>query len=136
MEGSQASDELRTSDRSRAAVEFAHRLLSRAATSLGLDAVAAELAEAFAVGSAGMADLQSGLPLVLHNAEADAAFPEAAPWESDPELLARLRKSAGAVRFAGSTYAFLAVAVSPPVGGGWLLWVGDAARNEWTPAEA
>jgi signal transduction histidine kinase/CheY-like chemotaxis protein len=134
MDGSQAGDGSRPQDRSRAAVDFAHRLLSRAASSPGLDLVASELAAAFSVDAAGMADLDSGLPLIVHHDDTDA-FPDVCPWESDAELLARLRGTPDAVTISRSTYAFLVVAVSPPAGGSWLLWIGDSARTDWTAAE-
>jgi signal transduction histidine kinase/ActR/RegA family two-component response regulator len=132
MEGSQAADG--SSDRSRAAVDFAHRLLLQATSSPGLDTVVGELAAAYAVSAAGMADHQSGLALVLHRAD-PAAFPEACPWESDPELLARIRGAADAVTVSREAYSFLVVAVSPPGGGGWLLWIGDSSRANWTAPE-
>ncbi len=134
MDHSQASIGVVSTDRSRPALEFAHRLLSRTDDlDMGLEEVARELTAAFACRGAGIFALSSGQPLLVYRTDSEST-PSSLPWQVDPDLLSKIRNRADALAVSFESQSFL-VADMPVAPGGWLLWIEDASRGDWTQAE-
>src|SRR5262249_36984513 len=127
MQGAQADPTALPADASRAALDFAHRLLcTPAADQRPLDGLLAELAGAFAAPAAGLAGLCGGVPRVRHPSPAGhKPAGKRWPWDEDPGLLLRVQQAPTALAVARPEGdRFLLTAVGPP-GAGWLLWVED-----------
>ncbi len=135
MQGSHA-DRTSSADVSRRALECVHGWLREPAPDpRDLGRLLADLAGAFAAPAAGLASLRDGSPLLRHPAQARDARPT--PWQQDPELLRRARSAASAVtaeRPDGGS--FLLTTLGWPASEGWLLWLEDERRAEWSDAEA
>jgi signal transduction histidine kinase/ActR/RegA family two-component response regulator len=138
MPCAQADPTALPADPSRAAMDFAHRLLcTPAADQRPLDGLLAELAGAFRAPAAGLAGLCGGVPRVRHpSAPEHKPAGKRWPWEEDPELLLRAQQAPAALSVArpeGDSFLLTAVG---PLGTGWLVWVEDSRRAPWTDAEA
>ncbi len=130
MDGSQAGNGLQTPDRSRAALDLAHRLLSRdEPVDLGLDSVVGELLAAFVARSAGIADFQNGQSVIVRCSNNDGAPPSLFPWEIDADLLSRIRQSPDAEVIVSGNDTFLVAGVISVMGGGWLIWIGATPQS-------
>jgi signal transduction histidine kinase len=97
---------------------------------LPLSALLAELAGAFGVPHAGVAELPGGEPI--------AGRPENGlfPWRERPELLGEVIPSPLAVSVREEGANWLLAAVGAEDGTGWLLWLHAPAAREWSPEEA
>jgi signal transduction histidine kinase/CheY-like chemotaxis protein len=94
------------------------------------------LARAFSATDAGLAALVDGSPLFGPPAP-EGAPPRRRPWQDDPSLLLHVRAAVTALPCAVPGHGtYLLTAVCPPGVSGWLLWVEDDSRDEWTDAEA
>jgi signal transduction histidine kinase len=98
--------------------------------SLPLGGLLAELAGAFQVHGAGVAELPGGEPV--------ASQPEGAslPWHERPELLREVALSPSALAVRDGESRWLLTAAGADDEGGWLLWVCAPSAREWSPAEA
>ncbi len=124
-------------DHTATALEFVHGLL-RAAPAEELDraAVLCRLARAFGAAAAGMAAPLDGPAVVRRRADGAVPSPSPCPWEKQPALLTRIRRSSVAVEITGGDGApWLAVAAGTDEAG-WLLWVERPAGRAWHPTEA
>jgi signal transduction histidine kinase/ActR/RegA family two-component response regulator len=133
MPGAEVESLLSATDASRAALDFAQALLSRPASDpTALQGLLRELAEAFGAAGAGVASLPGGAVLVRYG---QAAAEGLWPWQSDPDLPARLCQAASAQVLAGPNGKLLATTIGVPAGEGWLLWVEERSAP-WSPGEA
>jgi signal transduction histidine kinase/ActR/RegA family two-component response regulator len=111
-------------------LELVCRLLNASSDPAGLDALAADLAAAFAAPTAGLATLDGGNVVIRARTAALAQDAVRLPWEDDCELLERARAAPAALclpRSAGGTW-LLAVA---PGQADWLVWLEDPKRTAW-----
>jgi signal transduction histidine kinase/ActR/RegA family two-component response regulator len=122
-------------DRSRAALDFAHRLLAAPATDWpGLDRLLADLAAAFAAAAAGLATLPDGA-LLARSPSVPANFQP--PWVRDAELIPRARAALTALTVPSSEVGpLLLSAFAAADGSSWLLWLEAGSRSGWTDGEA
>jgi signal transduction histidine kinase/ActR/RegA family two-component response regulator len=125
-------------DSSRSVLEFVHRLLFRVAEDHAhLAGLLEELSAAFTASAAGLATFPEGVPLSIHPAPPGQSLPEAAlPWREQSDLIERLLRARGALtvpRSAGGSY--LVTVLGTPERGGWLLWLEDAGRTQWSESE-
>jgi signal transduction histidine kinase/CheY-like chemotaxis protein len=134
MLAAEAGDRRLATDPSRAALEFAHALLTGTGPTGGLDEVVHELARALNATAAGLGAYPGGADRVRHVRDA-AAF-VAPPWETCPDVLSKVQQSTSGVVIPGDGAPFLVAAVGPPVEAGWFLWVVDRARPMWSAAES
>jgi signal transduction histidine kinase/CheY-like chemotaxis protein len=120
-------------DPSRATLNWLHQLLVRPVVEQpGLEDLLAELASVFQVRSAGLAGLPDGTPLLHHPGILEGPW----PWESDPDLLARVGQTATALtvlRPLGGSMLLTAQAFSD--GSAWMLWLADD-RESWDEGTA
>jgi signal transduction histidine kinase/ActR/RegA family two-component response regulator len=120
-------------DPSRAILNWLHQLLIRPAVEQpGLEDLLAELAAVFQVRAAGLVGLPDGSPLLHHPSGLEGPW----PWESDPDLLARVGQTATALtvlRPLGGS--MLLTAQLFPDGSAWLLWLADE-RESWDEGTA
>jgi signal transduction histidine kinase/CheY-like chemotaxis protein len=137
MQVTQADPALPVTDATRSALDHVHRLLTLSpADQPTLDVLLQQLAQAFGAEGAGLAALAGGTPKprgrVLGELPADAPW----PWDLDPGLPGRLAPAAPAVavaRPAGGAVLVAAVAAGPI---GYLLWIEDDKKSDWSPGEA
>jgi signal transduction histidine kinase/ActR/RegA family two-component response regulator len=107
------------------------RWLSAAATGpLPLSALLAELAGAFGVTHAGVAELPGG-KVILGRPE-DGPY----PWRDRPAVLDEVAKSPLAKAVRDGEAHWLLTAVGAEDGAGWLLWLKAPATREWLSEEA
>src|SRR5262245_2984801 len=92
-----------------------------------LSTLVAELAAAFGVHQAGVAELPGGGPV--------AGLPENGPfpWRERPALLGEVVQSPVAVGVRGAGAHWLLTTVGAEDGVGWLLWLHAPAAHEWLP---
>jgi signal transduction histidine kinase/ActR/RegA family two-component response regulator len=134
MPGAGADSQLPIADASRAALEFAQRLLSRPASEpAALEALLHGLAEAVGAAGAGMAALPSGAMLAR---SASTPPPGTWPWQDDLDLPGRLRQAAAAQVVPTAHGNVLATIIGPAGADGWLVWVEAGNRTAWSPGEA
>ena len=139
MQGTPVISKVPPQDSSRSALDFVHRLLS--ATPSGpndLTGLLGELAAAFSAPAAGLATLPDGAVLGVHPAPADLSPAEtASPLREQPDLLDCLRHAHTALTVPLATGGSrLIAALGTPERGGWILWLEDPGRAEWTEGEA
>ena len=124
-------------DRSRAALDFVHRLLAPpSADTPTLAGLLRDLASAFRADGAGVAGIVEGVAVHRERLVLADGPPPALPWTTDPQLLARVCAEPTALVIPGTGGLFLCAAVCPRTGAGWLLWLERAAGADWTPGEA
>src|SRR5262245_35503359 len=111
-----------TSDPTRAALDYAHRLLLRPpGDQPALADLLAQLAAAFGAAAAGLASLPDGGLSLRHPA---APAPQAPwPWQEDPSLLAAARRAPGAVALERPGGGLLVTTFQAGDGSGWVLWL-------------
>lgn len=124
---------------SRSALEFIHRfLIAPAEEQSDLNGLLDELSASFAVSGAGLATFPEGVPLAIHPSPPQEALAEAAlPWHEHSDVNERLLQTRGALtvrRPAGGS--FLIAVLGMPECGGWLLWLEDASRIQWSERES
>jgi signal transduction histidine kinase len=131
-------------DHSRAAVDFAHRMLQIPASSDeegqraqdSLPTLLRQLAEAFAARGAGLATSVQDSPIVRH-VQVNGPPAPSLPWEIRPEILSQVRATAGTVAIAEAAGAsWLLAAVWHHDAEGWLLWLQDAPGRTWSSGES
>jgi signal transduction histidine kinase/CheY-like chemotaxis protein len=107
-----------------------HWLSASGPASLPRSVMLAELADAFGVCGAGVAQLPGGEPI--------AGRPERGsfPWCARPELLEEVVQSPSAVGVRADGAHWLLTAVGAEDGTGWLLWLHATATREWSPEDA
>jgi signal transduction histidine kinase/CheY-like chemotaxis protein len=122
-------------DHTRAALEFVHGLLQRAAHPPTAAELLRELGGAFGAWAAGLA-ASEGTPVVrLRQGQGDA--PGRWPWEEQPGLLERVRHSpVGVAARTADGRTWLLAAVWTPAGADWLLWLEAEGERDWTPGES
>ncbi len=138
MQGTPAISKAPPHDSSRSALDFVHRLLTAPATAqTDLTGLLGELAAAFTAPTAGLATLPEGALLRIHP-PLTAPSPEGvSPLGVQPDLLDRLRHAHTALMVPLSTGGSrLAAALGAPEYGGWVLWLEDPGRAEWSEGEA
>lgn len=122
-------------DRARAALEFVHGLLCRAAQPPAAAELLRELARAFGACAAGLA-APEGAPVVRLR-EGQTTAPARWPWEEQPALAERLRRSAVAVALrTADGRSWLLTSVQSAAGAGWLLWLEAEGERDWTATES
>ena len=126
-------------DSGRSALEFVHRLLIASNEDQpNLFDLLGELAAAFAAPVAGWAMLPEGVPLSIHPTPVGQSPAEVSlPWREQPDLIEqalRARTSLTVRREDGGSY--LLTVLGTPERDGWLLWLEDAERGEWSEGEA
>ena len=123
-------------DRSRAPLDFVHRLLALSAEATpSLADLLRDLARVFGAEGAGVAGLLDGSVIHRERLGSSEGPPPALPWGAEPQLLARVRAEPSAQVVPGAAGPFLCAAVCPREGG-WLFWLERAPGGDWTPAEA
>jgi signal transduction histidine kinase/CheY-like chemotaxis protein len=138
MQGTPAVAKAPPHDSSRSAVDFVHRLLAAPPTGWpDLSGLLGELAAAFTAPAAGLATLPEGTVLGIHPVPATPSLREiASPLREQPDLLDRLRHTRTALTVSLSTGGSLLVAaLGTPERDGWILWIEDSGRPEWTEGE-
>jgi signal transduction histidine kinase/FixJ family two-component response regulator len=138
MQGTPAISKAPPHESSRSALDFVHRLLTASSTDLAdLTGLLGELAAAFSAPAAGLVTLPEGTVLGIHPAPAAPALGEtSSPLREQPDLLDRLQHTRTALTVPLPTGGSrLASALGSPERGGWILWVEDPGRAEWTEGE-
>ncbi len=131
MHGVPSETPVSASDASRSALDCLHRLLCRpAAQAAALEEVLAELAAAFRIATAGIAGLPDGWSVVQHPPGAEGTGARV-----DAEVVRRARQAPAAIAVAAEGGSRLLTAFGP-AGAGWLLWLEDPGRGQWTAGEA
>lgn len=124
-------------DSSRLVLEFIHRLLILpAGDQTNLDELLKEFAAAFGASAAGVATYPEGVPLSIHPNPSESPSATTLPWCEQPELIERLQSIRGVLtvpRSAGGSC--LVTVLGAPERGGWLLWLEDAGRTQWSANE-
>jgi signal transduction histidine kinase/ActR/RegA family two-component response regulator len=136
MPAAQATDTPESPVTAQSPLGYVHGLLAAPADGpQALPALLSGLARAFAAPAAGLAALADGAP-VLNQPPTDGPTPVRRPWQNDPTLLARARTAMSAMPWrAPDGGHYLLAAAWPPGLPGWLLWVEDAGRDDWTADE-
>jgi signal transduction histidine kinase/ActR/RegA family two-component response regulator len=132
MQGSPAGLALESDVASRRALDLVCRLLNASSDSLGLDAIAADLAVSFGAPVAGLASLDGGTVVIRARAGTAAGDSPRLPWDDDADLPDRARAGPIALsvpRPAGGS--LLLTAAAAPGESGWLLWLEDPHRETW-----
>jgi signal transduction histidine kinase/CheY-like chemotaxis protein len=120
-------------DRSRAALDFLHRLLaSVSAEQPDLEGLLTDLTAAFAASGAGLARLGDGRLLLRHPAGRPAPAPP--PWD-DAAWRARVLSAPTTLTAALPEGGAILAAVVPSEDG-WLLWLEDDRRAAWSAGES
>lgn len=125
-------------DPSRSALDWIHRLvMAPAAEQTDWSALLDSLSAAFTASAAGLATFPEGVPLCIRPAPGHESPAEALlPWREHPEAMERLLASRGALTLPRSGGGSVLVTVlGTPERGGWLLWLEDAGRTQWSESE-
>src|SRR5579862_8858379 len=124
-----------SSDKSRQALDFAHRLLSaRVHLGVALPELLAELSTVYAAVGAGLADGTTGA-LLAHKSPNGRRT----NWPATPasESLSLVRSARTAVTLhLDEGLSFLATPMRCSSGAGWILWLEVNGNRAWTDAEA
>jgi signal transduction histidine kinase len=128
-------------DSSRSALEFIHRLVFLPAEEHpNLDGLLEELSTAFAATAAGLATFPEGAPLCIHPTLIDdcqLVIDDLKSWLNQQSPISNPQSIGGArtvPRRAGGSC--LVTLLGMPEGGGWLLWLEDDGRVNWSTSEA
>jgi signal transduction histidine kinase/CheY-like chemotaxis protein len=126
-------------DSSRSALDFVHRLFLSTGKEYSSPAeLLRALADAFVAPGAGLASFPDGVPLSIHPLAPGVPLGEGfPPWQEQPDWIDHLCRAHLALtmpRRAGGSC--LATVLGTPQRGGWLLWLEDGARSQWTDGEA
>jgi signal transduction histidine kinase/ActR/RegA family two-component response regulator len=131
-------------DHSDSALRFIHELLSANRASPGqgaeprtLAGLLSELARAFDAAGAGLsAPLAEPALLQLQQWVKPNRFdPIEYPWETRPQIVHEAKNAATALALPEPGMSWLVTTVWPTANGGWLLWLQDEPRRQWSPAE-
>jgi signal transduction histidine kinase/ActR/RegA family two-component response regulator len=123
-------------DRSRAALDFVHSLLTGSkSTQNSLAELLEELSRTFAASGAGLAQWPAGSVVARTGQPNETASP--LPWHDRPELLTQIRSSPKGIQVPGSNgKSFLLVETGSSPGAGWLLWLEDSSDRSRSAAES